>query len=179
MRAFKSRSSRLAGLVVLAMAAGAFLVWALPGMAGLSLFNEDQVSGTAHDWVARNSNDGPQCTSGGWQEVGDTRVTFHTDSFHQRALIDFEAAWGRSGEGTDPRGNMRALIDGDIVFIGNGDTFVHASAPGIGKISTHGFKWISEELHPGSHSAWIEFQEANVGTAQVCVGERSIIVSTP
>jgi hypothetical protein len=172
---FKRRSTRLTGLVVIAIAAGVFLVWALPGVAGLSVFTESQVSSAAHNWSAINDDDELCTTLDSWTEVA--QVNFHTTGFHDRVLIEFVGSWRRSsGEG--PQANVRALIDDEIVEIGNSGTESVEVATPASRALTHGFTWISEELHPGSHSAEIEFNETAT-TAVVCVDERTTVVSRP
>src|SRR5688572_14054155 len=165
--------SRLAALVVGGMAAGAFLVWAIPGLA---VSGESQVAGTVSKWVAKNSNDDQCTTSSEWTTVSDTTVTFNTTAFHQRVLIMFQGSWERTGESSSPNADLRAVIDGNVVNI-----------DGIGDVETvdideaddtHGFNWISEELHPGGHTAWIEFQETG-SSDSACVDERSMIVLAP
>jgi hypothetical protein len=189
MRMLKKRSTRLTGLVVLAMTAGAFLVWAIPAVAGLSVFTENQVSGTARNWVARNSDDFDtddvrDCTSvTAWNDIDDTRLNFHTSAFHQRVLVDFVGSFHSEGDdNVSPQVDLSLKIDGNLVNIGSGATEVQlAHVDNFNDGETRGFSWISEELHPGSHVAEFEWQleNGNSTTEQACVTERSTRVFLP
>ena len=90
-------------------------------------------------------------------------------------LIEFDGSW-RRGSGEGPQGNVRALIDNDVVFIG-GTESVEIATPAA-RALTHGFTWISEQLHSGSHFAEIEINETAT-PATVCVDERTTVVSRP
>ncbi len=142
----------------------------------MSVSTESQVSGKVSKWVARNSNDDHYTTSSEWTEITETRVTFQTTAVHDRVLIMFQGSWERSGDGTSPEADTRAVIDGTVVNVG-GDSDVETSQVEETD-DTHGFNWISEELHPGTHQAWIEFQET-ASTESACVDERSTIVLAP
>jgi hypothetical protein len=169
----------LVGFVVLAMATGAFFVWALPGVAGLMVGTESQVSGTAHNWVARNTADQHCTTSSTFQTLFDGELTFHTTGFHKRALIFFQSAWSKESGLGNPEVELMALIDGDPVDIGSEEEVDAAGiTPLVQEEETHGFNWISEELHPGTHTVEIQFAETN-STLDACAEERSIIVQIP
>jgi hypothetical protein len=163
------------GFVVLAVATGVFFVWALPGVAGLRIVStstESQVSGNVTKWVARNSDDGECTATDEWLDIEETEVTFHTTGFHKRALILFQASWLQDDGQSAIR--VRALIDGEIVDVGD-DEFVAFFVDQF-EHGTHGFNWISEELHPGSHTAVIQWFWDAGGAG--CLDQRSTIVQT-
>jgi hypothetical protein len=112
-------------------------------------------------------------------EIDKTRVSFYTSAFHQRVLIDFAATWHPEGGLDEPPGaDVRAVIDGNVVTIGGSSdvTAVVLDTPGE---RTHGFSWVSEELHPGPHQAWIEWQEVLGTTKSACIIEKSTRVLAP
>jgi hypothetical protein len=174
MRKLKNRSSRVVGFVVLAMATGAFFVWALPGVAGLTAENDMQVSGTVGKLVGMNSESDPCTSSGSYVNMPGANVTFHTTAPHQRALVFFEGSW--FNEDGSPRGDIQLRIDGNLVEPDDVET-VDTSSPD----QTHGFNWISQQLHnTGSHTAQIQWMRVGgAATDDLCVNERSLIVLTP
>jgi hypothetical protein len=168
MRKLNSRLLRVVGFVVLAMATGV-LLWAIPAVAGLTVGTESQVSGTVSKWVARNSDDGECAEPFEWLDIDDTEVTFHTTGFHKRALIFFQAKWFPDNGFNVV--DLRAVVDDEVVEVGD-DDFVNFD---VNERETHGFNWISEELHPGSHTAVIQwFSPGGVP----CLNQRSTIVQT-
>lgn len=159
----------LGGVVAVAVAAGAFLVWALPGIAGLMAEEDTQVSGTVSKWVGINKTD-LQCTSSAsYVDMPGMAVTFTTTKPSQRVLLQFQGEW------IAPAEVIRAVIDG--VPVGG------PGSGGVGMIAVHsdnlaetnGFNFISDPVsHPGSHTAKIQWADRYVGGS--CVRARSLIV---
>jgi hypothetical protein len=182
MGAFKGKSSRLAATIILSMVAGAALVWAIPAVAGLAYSGDNQVGSTVSKWVARNSNDDQCEDSSQFVDMDDTFVTFHTTGFHKRVLVLFEASWEQETDDgpADTSANVQLLIDGDPVDVDGIDEVELVNPPVAGGDNTHGFNWVSGELHPGSHTAELRFRRTSGGPWQeICVDERSIVVLTP